>query len=70
MTIDVKQLMDEIKSMGYFDVSAELPETFRFSGRVPFDLTIEDNCITAHIFAKTEDDAVLKLQEYLVGQSS
>jgi hypothetical protein len=69
MTIDVKKMMDEIKRMSYFDVSAELPETFRFNGPVPFDLRIEDNCITAHVFAKTEDEAIVKLQEYLVGQS-
>ena len=69
MTYDVKNLLDRVKKMEWYEVTTDLPEEFRFGGPVPYDLFIEDGKITAKILAYSTQDATDKLLEYLDGQS-
>lgn len=61
----IKDILNRIKNLKEFHVEMDLPEDFRFSGRVPFDMFIEDGKVTATILAASEDEAHNALWEYL-----
>lgn len=65
MSIDVKQLLNGIGQMQYFDVVVELSEPLEFKGVIPFDLTIADGIATFKVLASDLGEARQKVQEFL-----
>ena len=64
---DVKNLLNTIKNKQVYEVESDLPETFRFSGRVPFDMVINGNHVIAKVLASNLEEAQQHLDYYLMG---
>lgn len=58
-------LMFRMKHLNEFIVVTDVPDNFRFNGVVPFDMTIEENVITAKVWAVDFDEAARRLDDYL-----
>ena len=65
MSVDVKQLLDEIKQSTYFYVVMDMAEPIQFKGKVPFDIWIENNTATFKVLAQSYDEAEHKVMNYL-----
>ena len=63
--INVMDVINRIKFMKHYGVDVAIPEDFRFSGIVPFDMIIGDNRIKAKILAISHEDALEKMERYL-----
>lgn len=66
MSVDVKSLLDTIKSKRYFEIVVELTEPLRFKGVVPFDLKIEGTTATFNVLAESEVVAESMVFKYLM----
>lgn len=58
-------LIFRAKNLNEFIVETDVPETFKFTGMVPFDMTIGDGRLTAKVWAVTFEEAAKKLDNYL-----
>ena len=67
MSVDVKQLLDEIKQSTYFYVVIDMSEPIQFRGKVPFDIWIDNNTATFKVLAQTYEEAEQKVMIYLWG---
>ena len=67
--INVMDVINRIKFMKIYEVDVAIPENFRFSGIIPFDMTISDNRIIAKILAISHEDALEKMERYLQDNS-
>ena len=66
MSTDVKGLLDNIKSMQYFEVTIELHEPLAFNGgKIPFDINIVGDMATFNVLAESYADAEQKVWEYI-----
>lgn len=54
MSVDIKALLNTIKSKQYFTIEVELTEPLRFKGVVPFDMHIEGSKATFKVLADSE----------------
>ena len=63
--MDILDVINRIKTLQEFEIKTTLPEGFRFRGKVPFDMNITGNEITAKILASTLDEAMLRLDTFL-----
>ena len=66
MSIDVKALLDTIKSKKYFTIEVELTSPLRFKGTVPFDMHIEGSKATFKVLAESEVIAESMVFQYLM----
>jgi hypothetical protein len=64
-----KALINRVRSLREFEVSAELPEDFAINGYIPFHLIIRDGIMTARVMAVSEEDAQHMVQRFLESQS-
>lgn len=66
-----KDIMDHFisraKNLQKFVVETDVPENFRLNGRVPFDIKINENIISADVYALTFEEACSILNDYLEG---
>ncbi len=64
-----KDIMDQFiyraKNSHEFEVTTGVPENFRFNGVVPFDMKIENDTITAKVWAVEFDEAAQRLDDFL-----
>lgn len=58
-------LMFRMKHLNEFIVTTDVPDNFSFNGVVPFDMTIEENVITAKVWAVDFNEAAKRLDDYL-----
>jgi hypothetical protein len=58
-------LIFRAKHLQEFVVETQVPEDFRFNGVVPFDMTIDDNIISAKVLAIDFDEAVHIFDQWL-----
>lgn len=65
MPIDVKQLLENIGLMDYYEVVVELDGPMEFKGVVPFDMTIADGVATFKVLASSYDEAVQRVDQYM-----
>jgi hypothetical protein len=65
--MDAKDVINRIKRLQIFEVEVPLPETFAFTGVVPFDMTIEDGVARVQVYAETIEEATIKAEEYFNG---
>ncbi len=59
--------INRAKQLNEFTITTDVPEDFRFNGLIPFDMTIQDNIITAKVWGIDFDEAVNRFNEYMDG---
>lgn len=65
--MDAKDVINRIKRLQIFEVEVTMPETFAFSGVVPFDMTIEGDIARVQVYAETIEEATIKAEAYFNG---
>ncbi len=58
-------LIFRAKNLQEFVVETEVPEDFRFNGVVPFDMSIDNNVISAKVMAIDFNEAVATFDKWL-----
>ena len=64
MTDTIKQVLDRIKGLKQFVVRVPVPEEFRFTGAVPFDLEIVGSIAMVTVWADTQEEAQQRAEEF------
>lgn len=64
MTEPIRQVLDRIKGLKQFVVRVPVPEEFRFTGAVPFDLEIVGSIALATVWAATQQEAQQRAEEF------
>ena len=64
MTDTIKQVLNRIKELKQFVVRVPVPEDFRFTGTVPFDLEIVGSVAMVTVFAATEAEAQARAEQF------
>jgi hypothetical protein len=62
---DFKKLIDQARGFSYYYVTRPFPNRAYLMGQVPFTMIIENGQVTAQIKAKSEQDALRELDNYL-----
>jgi hypothetical protein len=57
--------INRAKQLNEFTITTDVPEDFRFNGLIPFDMTIQDNVISAKVWGIDFDEAVNRFNEYM-----
>lgn len=65
MSQTIETIIDRIKNLTVFDITVEMPSSFEFDGRVPFDIFISGSAATFKVYAANEQEAKQKVDEYL-----
>ena len=58
-------LINRARNLKRFEVKRMLDGPIRFDGRVPFSISINEDCLWAEVFALTEEDAEAQLDIWL-----
>jgi hypothetical protein len=64
VTDTIKQVLDRIKGLKQFVVRVPVPEEFRFTGSVPFDLEIVGGVAMVTVFASTHEEAQIRAEQF------
>lgn len=62
--MDAKDVISRAKNLQEFEVQVQLPEYFRFSGRVPFDMEIVGDQAFVKVLAESIEEATRRAKEY------
>jgi len=62
---DINEIMKRVKSLRQFTVTRELPESFKFTSNIPFDVNVSGNIAKFKIYAISLTEAETKVQEFL-----
>lgn len=60
-----KNLIDRAKNLQEFEVIRTMPEDFRFSGTVPFDMSIYGDQMYIKVLAVSIEEAIQKADSWL-----
>lgn len=58
-------LIERIKNLKEFEVTRELPENFRFFGKVPYDCTLDAGTIKVKVWGVTLEEAEAKAEDFI-----
>lgn len=64
MTDTIKQVLDRIQGLRQFVVRVPVPEEFRFTGAVPFDMEITGSIAMVTVWALTQDEAQRRAEKF------
>ena len=64
MTDTIKQVLDRIKGLKQFVVRVPVPEEFRFTGAVPFDMEIVGNMAMVTVWADAQEEAQKRAEQF------
>ena len=64
MTDTIKQVLERIRGLKQFVVRVPVPEEFRFTGAVPFDLEIVGGVAMVTVFASTHEEAQTRAEQF------
>ena len=64
MTEPIKQVLDRIRELKQFVVRVPVPEEFRFTGAVPFDLEIVGNIAMVTVWAADQAEAQQRAEQF------
>lgn len=64
MTDTIRQILDRIKGLKQFVVRVPVPEEFRFTGAVPFDMEIVGSTAMVTVWALTQAQAQQRAEEF------
>lgn len=59
------KLIKRMKVLKRFEVQIEMPETFYFNGRIPYDMKVKDGWVTALVYAENYEEAYDKIYNFL-----
>jgi len=65
--MDAKDVINRAKNLREFEVHCTVPETFRFTGTVPFDMKINGDQACVKVLAETHEEALQRASEFLNG---
>lgn len=64
-----KDIMDQFiyraKNLKEFEVTTTVPDNFRFNGMIPFDMKIDNETLTAKVWAVEFEEAAQRLDDFL-----
>ena len=60
----IKQVLDRIRGLKQFVVRVPVPEEFRFTGAVPFDLEIVGSIAMVTVWASTQEEAQARAEQF------
>lgn len=69
MNKEFDDIMNRIKNLREFEVQYTVPETFNFSGPVPFDMSISAGIAYVKVIAVTLEEAMKKVENYFEGDN-
>jgi hypothetical protein len=64
VTDTIKQVLERIRGLKQFVVRVPVPEEFRFSGSVPFDMEIVGSIAMVTVFASTHEEAQIRAEQF------
>ena len=64
MTEPIKQVLDRIRGLKQFVVRVPVPEQFRFTGAVPFDLEIVGSTAMVTVWALSQEEARSRAEQF------
>ena len=64
MTDTIKQVLDRIKGLKQFVVRVPVPEEFRFTGAVPFDMEIVGNMAMVTVWADAQEESQKRAEQF------
>jgi hypothetical protein len=64
VTDTIKQVLDRIKGLKQFVVRVPVPEEFRFTGAVPFDMEIVGNMAMVTVWADAQEEAQKRAEQF------
>ena len=64
MTDTIRQVLDRIRGLKQFVVRVPVPEEFRFTGSVPFDLEIVGSVAMVTVWAADQQEAQTRAEEF------
>lgn len=70
MTDTIKQVLDRIRGLKQFVVRVSVPEEFRFTGAVPFDLEIVGGVAMVTVWADTQEEAQKRAEKFFHDQDT
>ena len=62
---DISEVMNRMKNLQRFEISRQLPDTFEFRGKAPYDFRIQNEEITVFIWAVDLEEADLRVNEFV-----
>ena len=64
MTDTIKQVLDRIRELKQFVVRVPVPDEFRFTGAVPFDMEIVGSIAMVTVWAADQTEAQQRAKEF------
>jgi hypothetical protein len=64
VTDTIKQVLERIRGLKQFVVRVPVPEEFRFTGAVPFDLEIVGGVAMVTVWASNEKEAQTRAEQF------
>jgi hypothetical protein len=64
VTDTIKQVIDRIRGLKQFVVRVPVPEEFRFTGAVPFDMEIVGSVAMVTVWASDEEEAQQRAEQF------
>ena len=64
MTDTIRQVLDRIQGLKQFVVRVPVPEEFRFTGAVPFDMEIMGSVAMVTVWALTQEEAQTRAEQF------
>ena len=64
MTDTIRQVLDRIKGLKQFVVRVPVPDEFRFTGAVPFDMEIVGSIAMVTVWADTQQEAQDRAEQF------
>jgi hypothetical protein len=64
VTDTIQQVLNRIKGLQQFVVRVPVPEEFRFTGTVPFDMEIVGSVAMVTVFALTHEEAQIRAEQF------
>jgi hypothetical protein len=64
VTDTIRQVLDRIKGLKQFVVQVPVPENFRFTGAVPFDMEIVGNMAMVTVWADAQEEAQKRAEQF------
>ena len=64
VTDTIKQVLNRIKELKQFVVRVSVPEEFRFTGAVPFDLEIVGSVAMVTVWAADQEEAQQRAEQF------
>jgi hypothetical protein len=64
VTDTIRQVLDRIRGLKQFVVRVPVPDEFRFTGAVPFDMEIVGSVAMVTVFASTHEEAQQRAEQF------